>query len=519
MPRRRPECRTRVATGPGAWIGGAAALAWLAWPLSAAWAAEAVPTQRAIAVEPSASITQTFSDNPDLRAVGPLADSVTRLTLGLGLRANTGQMHGFLDYSLSGLVHARSSDRNALQNQLNAMLTADWLDKRGRLDANASIVRSAISAFNAQPDGGANIGTNTTEQRSVRLAPSWQGPLGRDLRYVASLSLQANDVKDSMVGDSTSATAALHVEPVRVGRLSWSADVSHVTSHYKAGRTTDDDRVYASVLARVDELDLRLNGNVGIESTNLASAGRQQFDTWGVGAEWVPSPRTRVAVDYGQRFFGKSYGVTLEHRTPLTVWRFTDSRSLSLGGGGSSLRGTAYDLFFAQFASTEPDPAKRADLVNGFLRLNGIDPQTSLNLDFLRSAATVQDRQDLSVAWRGVRNTVMLMFTRSGTRRIDDGNTVFGDLALSNNIDQRGISVDWSHRLTPHSSLSLLVSQQQGRGQLASQDSWQRQYLLQYMLSPSAKSNLIVGMRVGQYERPGQSYDEHAVYITYGIRF
>ncbi len=500
-------------------MGGATAVVAAAWPMLASGATDAVPAPRQVSFEPTVSVTQTFSDNPDLRAVGPLADSITRLTLGLSLRANTGQTRGFLDYSLSGLVYARGSGRNALQNQLNALLSADWLDKRAHLDASGVIGRSAISAFSAQPDGSANVGSNTTEQRSVRLAPSWKGPLGNDLRFTTGLVLQANDVKDSAVGDYTSASASVHLEPARVGRLSWSADMSHVTSHYKAGRTTDNDRIYASLLARLDELDLRLNANVGIESTNLTSASRQRFDTWGLGAEWVPSPRTRVVLDYGQRFFGKSYGLTLEHRTPLTVWRFTDSRSLSLGNGGATLRGTAYDLFFAQFASTEPDPVKRADLVNGFLRSNGIDPQTSLNLDFLRSATTVQDRQDLSVAWRGVRDTLMLMFTRTGTRRIDDGNVVFGDLALSNDIQQQGISIDWSHRLTPQSSVNLLVSQQRGQGQQANQDSWQRQYLMQYLLTPTAKSNLVVGLRHGQYRRVGLSYAENAVYATYGLRF
>ena len=519
MPRRRPESGVRLVAGPGAWMGGAAAALSLAWPVVAAGATDAVPAQRQIAFEPTASITQTFSDNPHLRAVGPLADSITRLTLGLALRANTGQTRGFLDYSLSSLVYARGSGRNTVQNQLNALLAADWLDKRAHLDASGTIGRSAISAFSVQPDGSANVGNNTTEQRSVRLAPSWTGPLGGDLRFTTGLVLQANDVKDSAVGDYTSASAAVHLEPIRAGRLSWFADLSHVTSHYKAGRTTDDDRLYAGLLARVDELDLRLNANLGVESTNLASVSRQQSDTWSLGAEWVPSPRTRVVIDYGQRFFGKSYGVTLEHRTPLTVWRFTDSRSLSLGNGGSTLRGTAYDLFFAQFASTEPDPAKRADLVNGFLKLNGIDPQTSLNMDFLRSAGTVQDRQDLSVAWRGVRDTVMVMFTRLGTHRIDDGNPIFGDLALSNDIDQRGMSIDWSHRLAPQSSVSLVVSQQQGQGKQANQASWQRQYLMQYLLSPTPKSNLVVGLRHGQYERPGLSYAENAVYATYGMRF
>jgi hypothetical protein len=81
------------------------------------------------------------------------------------------------------------------------------------------------------------------------------------------------------------------------------------------------------------------------------------------------------------------------------------------------------------------------------------------------------------------------------------------------------MSIDWSHRLAPQSSVSLVVSQQQGQGKQANQASWQRQYLMQYLLSPTPKSNLVVGLRHGQYERPGLSYAENAVYATYGMRF
>lgn len=517
MPKRRLE-RLRSARA-AAWVGGALSALSCFSPAIKVWAADAGAGQRQVVIEPSLSLTQTLSDNPELRAVDVQSDSITRLTLGLGLRANGGPVRGRLDYALSSLVQARNSARNAWQNQLSAALETDFLDKRAQLEASASIGRSAISAFGAQPDGSANTGANTTEQRSLRLVPSLRGPLGPNLRYTATASLQANDAKDNTVGDSSTAALSLHVEPVRLGRLSWSVDASHTTSDFKAGRSTDGDRVFASLQARLEELDLRLNANAGVELSNLASADRRRYSTWGLGAEWVPSARTRVAADYGERFFGRSHNVTVEHRTPLTVWRFTDSRSLSLGGGGGTLRGTAYDLYFAQFASAEPDPVKRADLVNGFLRLNGIDPQASLNLDFLRSAPTLQDRQELSVAWRGMRSTAMLSFTRSGTHRLDDGGPVAGDLAASSTVDLRGVAVNLTHRLTPQSVLDLSVSQQQGRGQLASQDSWQRQYTVQYTLRPAIKSNLIVGLRHGQYERPGLSYTENAVYATYGIRF
>jgi len=520
MSRRRLERLQTV--GALAWMGRALSVGGLLCPSAAVWSAEQAGTQRFLAIEPSVSITQTFSDNPELRALDIQGDSITRLTLGLGLRLNQGQVRGLLNYGLSALIQARGSSGNSLQNQLNAAVAADWLDKRAHVDASATIVRSAISAFGAQPDGSANIGRNSTEQRNLRVAPSLQGPVGAGLRYTASLAIQATDVKDNAVGDSTSANLSLHLEPARSTRLAWAADYSHTTNDFKTGRTTEDDRANLSLSLNWDEFDLRLNANAGAEITNLASADRRRYSSWGVGAEWKPSQRTRVVVDYGERFFGKNYAVSAEHRTPLTIWRFTDSRSLSLGNGGgagSGVRSTAYDLFFAQFASAEPDPTKRADLVSAFLKLNGIDPQSSLNLDFLRSTATVQDRQDLSVAWRNARSSATLMFTRSSTRRLNDGSIVLGDLADTDTVNLRGVSVSVSHRLTPQSALDLTMSQQQGGGQLASQASWQRQYILQYMLSPTAKSNLIVGARHGQYERPAISYAENAVYATYGIRF
>ena len=103
---------------------------------------------------------------------------------------------------------------------------------------------------------------------------------------------------------------------------------------------------------------------------------RKGYATYGAGAVWTPSPRTSLTANFDERSFGRTHNLSFEHRTALTTWRISDSRSVSTvnGENGAGSRGTAYNLLFAQFASIEPDPVKRTDLVNSALLRSGINP-------------------------------------------------------------------------------------------------------------------------------------------------
>lgn len=477
--------------------------------------------QRTLAVQPSLSVTQTFTNNVRLASADPASDSVTRLTAGVGLLGQTGQVRGYLDYSLSGLVHARNGGLNAFQNALRAAFTADLVENRMRMDTSASISQSARSAFLAQPDAGGAPLDNTSEVRSLSVNPSFRGPLGAGLRYTAALGYTITDASKTSNGDSSGSTAAVHLEPSTQARLSWSVDASRQTSAYKAGRSTAGDRLFGTLNLRLDDQDLQLNTRAGVELSDLASARRQRYETWGLGAVWAPSPRTRLVADLEQRFFGKSHTLSLEHRTPLTVWRLSDSRSLSTGNGqsGSSGRGTAFDLFFTQFASVEPDPVKRIDLVNSFLRNNGIDPTAGADPSFLRSAATLQDRQELSVAMRGVRSSAVLVLTRSKTRRVDDAASVIDDLQNASEVRLQRYALDLSHRLTPTTSVTLALSTLHGSGTQAGQSNRQRQANVQYAARLSAESDAILGARRTLYATGPAANAQSALFATYGLRF
>lgn len=471
---------------------------------------------RTVAVSPNASVSQTFSTNPHLLPSDASAGSITRLSAGVNLRGQSGLVRGFVDYSLSRFIYS-GGENNSLQNTLSAALDTDLLDGRAKLALNANIAQSAVSAFSTQPSLGGGSQTNSTEVRTIRLAPSFRGPLGPDLRYTGEVTIAATDAKNTLVGDNQALSAALHVEPVTTGQVAWGLDVSHARSGYKLGRLTNDDRLYGSLNYRLDLLDLLLQANAGLESTDLAGVQRQSYRTWGFGATWTPSPRTKVAAQYDHLFFGGAHNVVLEHRTALTTWRFSDSKRLSTAGDTGSGGTTARDLFMSVFSSTIPDAAQRATYVSNFLSQRNI-PET-LGVGFLRSAATVQSQQEASFALRDARSAAVFTATRGSTRRLSTIAGLVGDLATSTEVRLRSVSLDLSHRLTPLSNLNLRLSEQRGRGDLANQDSRQRQVSLQYTTRPTQYSDLSVGLRRAHYEVQFISYGESALFANYGIRF
>ena len=86
-------------------------------------------------------------------------------------------------------------------------------------------------------------------------------------------------------------------------------------------------------------------------------------------------------------------------------------------------------------------------------------------------------------------------------------------MALSN------LSVSWSHRLTPGSSLILTLTAVRGNGDAAAQSNRQTRMELAYNTSLTRESFATVSLRRGLYKTALQPYDESALTASYGIRF
>lgn len=475
---------------------------------------------RRLQIQPSLTLAQTLTDNHDLDPVNPESDGITRLSAGLSIRSTGGAVNASVDYALGFQSYARHSSQNTLQNSLQASINAELVENRLQLASNASISRSAVSAFGVQPGLGDGANANAVEVRSLRVAPTLLGPLGAALRYSLGFGLSVTDASGSSVGDVTGRSARFSLEPSRSGVLGWTLNASHQVSDYKRGRSSASSQLAAGLRYLITGLDLQLNASGGAERTDLASASGRTTSNWGVGAVWTPSQITRVSADYAQRFFGRSHSLGIDYRTPRTLWQLRSSRALSTAGSSvGSARSTIYELLFAQLAAVQPDPLLREALVLQTLRERGIDPNQGASIGFLQSAASVQDSLEASAAWTGPRNTATLSLRQGKSRRVDTVATVADDLSGGNVVRTRSLSFNLSHRLTPLSSANLLLSQQRGSGSVSAQSNRQDQIALQYSTRLTIDGTLGVTLRHVRIHNETQSYGESALTATYGLRF
>jgi len=348
-----------------------------------------------------------------------------------------------------------------------------------------------------------------------------KGRLASFVDYEARLTQNWTRNSTSDEANYNNSLATLRFEgDSRLRSVSWSADASVQVYDYTVGRRTEDDRVRGFLYFTINP-QLRLSLSGGLESSNISSINKETNSTPGAGVEWSPTERTLLAAQYEKRFFGSSHTLKFEHRTPRTVWRFTDTQGVENGFGQpvAGQPGAAYDLYFAQFASVQPDPVLRAGLVDQFLRANGIAPTAQVYSGSLAAAATLQRRQDLSVGFLGIRDTITVLGSQTRGKRVDPLSTAVDDFANNNLVRQRGVSLSWAHRMTPTAALNLATSVDRASGSVASQETTLRTVRLFWGDHFGPRGDYSLGVRHSSFSSSIAPYTETGVTATLGLRF
>ena len=496
-----------------------AALVSLSALVSAVAIAQDGGATRSWAIEPSVSLRQTFTDNRQLQTVKE-SDSITEAVAGVRLSSASGRLRGFFDYSLTGSVYAHNGDANELHHSLNSFATAEFIDGQAFVDFRGSYTRQAISAFGSQATTPSLTANNQADVGSVSISPHLRGRLGSLMRYEARLSYETTRAKGTDTGDTDNSAASLHFDDgVSGAALGWSVDATHNVSDFRVGRRTFDSRLRAG-LSYVVNSDLKLGLTAGTERTDVRSIDGQSNATYGMSAQWSPTERTLLSAIVEKRYFGTGHALNFSHRTPNTVWTLSDTRDVSnTNSQGNASFGSAYDLFFRQFASIEPDAAKRDVLARNYLQTNGIDPNAVVIGGFLASAATLQRAQSASMALVGVRNTVTARLSQGRTSRADTVTTVLDDLSTAQRVRQRGLSLDWAYRLTQQSTITLGGSYQRSDSDLPLQETTLKAITLFWTGTLGPKSSLSAGARRAEFESATSPYDETAVFAAFRYAF
>lgn len=478
-------------------------------------------------IQPRIGVSQSWTDNLRLNDREKDAALITTVSPGISITKNSGSLRGSLDYALNGITYLKTNYGTRVQNALTANLQAEVVPTTLYVDAQANIGQQSASAFGLQstPTLGSQGSVaaldnpNSRETGSLTVSPLLRGQIGG----LANVDLRGNfsvtEARGSAIGDSHGSGGSLRITQLTPGMLSWYVQALTQQTRPK-GAVANRTSSAVVGLNYTPDPDWNFSTNVGRERNDYRSrdGAAENGLTGGVTAQWTPTPRTRVNGDYQRHSYGNSHGLSLEHRMHNSVWRLSDTRTVTLGNTGAAggLR-TNYDLYFQLFAALEPDPVKRDARVRLALLDLGLSPDAPASLGFLSTGPSQLHSQLLTFTLQGVRSNITANVTRSVTTRLGSGLNQ-GDLATNGLIEQRSYSLSGSYQLSPASGLSLTASRQETRGDANNQRTQLTSLLANWNMRLGTRLSAQLGARHSRFESV-TPYTENAVYANLTQQF
>ena len=350
--------------------------------------------KRGLIIEPRISSTLTYSDNVKYSNKKE-GDFLTEITPGIRISSVGGKVRGSLDYSLHQFYYAAKTLPSSSRSELDGLTNIELVEKKLFLDMGARISRQVISVFGVQPvDANPNIG-NTTKTSTYFVSPYTKGRLlntaNYELRYKKSISTS------ELVSTSDLSTQEIYGslrEEYAQRYFGWATEILKSSIDYKINRDVESLRTRASLIFIITP-QFKSFLTAGRETNNYISNGQTSYKDFAYGIKWRPSTRTRVDIERQNRFFGNGHDIAIDHRMQRLSFRFTDKKDVVVGRGleiiGSA--NSLYDILYNQFASFEPDPERRSQLVNQYLQNNSINSRNSSDLSIFSASTTLRRDQ------------------------------------------------------------------------------------------------------------------------------
>jgi uncharacterized protein (PEP-CTERM system associated) len=471
-------------------------------------------------ISPRLSLNETWTDNLSLENGNRKSGWITEVSPGIIVRSGSGRIKGNLNYSLNMLDYSVDKNKNSLQNSLNSSVNIEAIDKHAFFDVTGVISQQTISAFSVQNSNLSNINSNKTEVSTYSFSPYYRGSISNIIDYEARYSLATTQAKkaSNFSSDTRSASVNLNGDDF-FGKLSWSLGLNRQIVSRDTMSDTKADRLTISIKYPVINT-LVISASGGREIQNYTSTGTKGSWTSGIGLNWSVSEMTKISTNIENNPLGKMHSFNFEHRTPRTSWRISDVKSVSMSNGQSTSNfGSNYDLLFSQFSSIEPDPIKRAQLVNNYLQTYGINQNSTAVNGYLTSATSLQRSQNISFALLGLRDTITFTASRSTGKSIAASTYLADDFVNSSSIRQSGFTAAYTHRLTTDTVLSNQISIQKTHGELDSQTSNVRSANISASTRVGIKAYLTVSARHSISSSGSFPYKETAITSNLTLQF
>ncbi|HET8831972.1 MAG TPA: TIGR03016 family PEP-CTERM system-associated outer membrane protein [Casimicrobiaceae bacterium] len=399
-----------------------------------------------------------FTDNADLAPSGARrSDFVLQLLPSLLIHEKSAHTSVAGSISVPILLYARTGgDNNDVRPQVSLVGNAELVERLFYVDASAQVSQQYLSPFGARPQGLINATSNRYTAQSYRISPYLKGEGANDLHY----ELRDNNTWTNASGTASVTSQAYTNEVVaNVTRdprpLGWTLAYNRTDTRFGDQNTLRSQLERASALWK-PEPEIELSASAGYEDNDY-SLFTSSGAIYGGGFKWRPSSRSNVDADWEHRFFGSSYHVTLNHRTPLSVWSLRASRDITTYPQQLANLAAGVDvgtLLDGLFASRVTDPAQRQSFVDQLIRDRGLPSVLSSPLALFSEQVTLQESLQGTAGLLGARNSIFVTLYRTRNEPVAGQAPIAAAaaidlLALQNDNTQTGTNVVWTYKLTP----------------------------------------------------------------------
>lgn len=411
----------------------------------------------------SIGVEETYTNNVNLDSSGSRrSDLVSQITPGFVVTEKGAHTALFARVAIPVVVHARTGNANStVQPSVSLVGNVEAVERFFFIDGAVNVSQQYLSPFGPRSSSLANSTDNRFTSASYRLSPYIKGASGNDLTY----ELRDSVTWTSGYGDrdltSNSTTNALTGNITRTARpFGWSAEIDRTETSFanQSGDLTTELARLRGIYQYDPQLQLSVRG--GYEHNDYTV---ETFSNviYGVGVNWRPTDRTTVDGFWEHRFFGSSYRFDFRHRTPLSVWSVSASRSTTTYPQqlGSLSPGVDVEAILNQlFLTRVPDPTQRQAIVDQFILDRGLPATLSSPITLFTDKITLQESVIGTFGLLGARNSVFFSAYRQHNEPIaGPDNSALADLLILQNNTQYGGGVTWSHSLAPLLTLTAAL--------------------------------------------------------------
>jgi uncharacterized protein (PEP-CTERM system associated) len=442
----------------------------MTWRLAAQFSRALIPfcamtfsgfTLADLRITPRTDFTGTYTDNNSLVPENEDSAFIAGFRPGVAATFTSSRLRAFADYGLELLVESGDDDGDRELNQfLNANGTAEWIEDFFFTDASALIFQQNRSILGPIARDNTTDTGNRADVKSYRVSPFVRRELGSLLVYEARYTYGVFDSDQSITGSGDLRRVDLRVDSGRAFQTGLGVEYFNETQTIDGNDIDFTREAVAANLRYPLTSRFALLARVGREDNDFFVIGEDPSGAfYSVGAAWEPTPRTQLEARVGERFFGNTAFLNLNHRTRRTIWNLSYTEEITTTQQTFFFPATPNITTFldALFAPTIPDTAARAQAVQDFIVTNALPTTFTSAQNFFTNEVFLEERLQLSMTINLPKNTVALSAFDQTRDSFSDGLLgIFGggDFALADVIEETGFGATWVWRFAPRTRLN-----------------------------------------------------------------